>query len=197
MKEYEYMLNRYIYILLLTLIFFACKKENGFRGIEDKFFEYQEMGWKSNSFTYFINGINYTATEVPLEYYLLKNESGSKIDSIYKLHHRERIIEFEFQQEEKKDLLLEKYTNKDYKKSVEYLSFTIKNDFQVITCNTKDTITCSGVLFERNYKIAPFKRLLLYFYGVEPDDTIKLLYDDQLFGNGLIKFNFSKRPVKL
>jgi len=188
--------NKYIFIFLISILVLSCKQGDT-TSIDDKLFEYQEKGWKSNSITHFINHINYTATEVPLEYYLLKNEAKDKIDSIYKLHERERVLEVEFQHTTEKNLLLSDYTHRDYRESVEYMAFTIKKDFQVITTTSKDTILCSGVLFERNFKVAPFKRLLLYFDGIDPDDSIKLLYDDQLFGNGLLKFNFSERPIKL
>lgn len=162
-------------------------------------FNLQQAGWKSKRIIQSIDGINYTATEVPLQYYILKNgddKDSKTVDSIYNANNKERIVEIEFQQNNKEDLLLEKYTNKDYESSVKYLAFSIEKDFSVIT-SSNDTIVCSGALFERNFKVAPFKRALLYFNNIPPNDNIKLIYNDQLFGNGVIPFNFKEVPIKL
>jgi hypothetical protein len=163
-----------------------------------KFFNLQKQGWKSKQISQFINDINYTATEVPLQYYILKNSEDSieKVDSIYSSNSKERIIEIEFQHAKKSDLLKEEFTQKSYEDAVKYLSFQIEKDFTVIT-SSNDTITCSGAHFERNFKVAPFKRALLYFNNIDPADHIKLIYQDQLFGNGIIKFNFQETPIKL
>ncbi|MCK8482231.1 hypothetical protein [Psychroserpens algicola] len=186
--------------LLSFLLFTSCKNEEKSRIKEDyKFFNLSQQDWKSKQINQFINDINYTATEVPLQYYILKNTSEQdlgKLDSIYTANSKERIIEIEFQHAAKVDLLLEEYTQKSYEDAVKYMSFQIEKDFTVIT-SSNDTIKCSGALFERNFKVAPFKRALLYFNNINPDDTIKLIYQDQLFGNGTIKFNFSETPIKL
>jgi hypothetical protein len=97
---------------------------------------------------------------------------------------------------DKKDLLLEEFSNRPYEEAVKYLSFQISNDFKIVT-SSGDTIKCSGSLFERNFKVAPFKRALLYFDNINPADNIQLLYQDRLFGNGMIKFNFKETPLKL
>ena len=165
---------------------------------EYKLFSLQQQGWKSKRVTHFVNDINYTATEVPIQYYLLKNNpnDSAKIDSLYQENARERVIEIEFQHANEADLLLEDYTNKTYEDAVKYMAFTIEKDFTVVT-SSNDTITCSGVNFERNFKVAPFKRALLYFNNINPNDHIKLIYQDYLFGNGIIKFNLKDTPLKL
>ena len=76
------------------------------------------------------------------------------------------------------------------------MSFSIEKDFKVVT-ESNDTIKCNGVLFERNFKVAPFKRLLLYFNNIDPNETIKLIYNDELFGNGIMEFEFIEKPLKL
>ncbi len=166
---------------------------------DTKLFNFEQQGWKSKQITHFINDINYTATEVPLQYYILK-EIGrndlNKIDSIYKRNAKERILEIEFQHSDKEDLLDQKFTKKPYEDAVKYMAFQIEKDFFIVT-SSSDTIKCSGVNFERNFKVAPFKRALLYFNNIDPDDTIKLIYNDQIFGNGIIKFNFDETPLKL
>ncbi|MBQ0740898.1 hypothetical protein J9332_42155, partial [Aquimarina celericrescens] len=87
----------------------------------------------------------------------LKNEGVNnfeKVDSIYESLKNERVIEVEFQQEKEEDLLKSEYTNLDYESAVKYMSFSIEKDFKVVT-QSGDTISCSGVTFERNFKVAP------------------------------------------
>ena len=38
---------------------------------------------------------------------------------------------------------------------------------------------------------------LLYFGNINPEDQIQLIYNDELFGNGIIKFKFKETPIKL
>ncbi len=184
--------------IAFILCFAACKSDSQKKYEEYKFYNLQQEGWKSKRVNQFVGDINYTATEVPLQYYILKNNVNNPqvVDSIYELNNRERIVEIEFQHSNEQDLLLEKYTNRSYEDAVKYMAFTIERDFTIIT-SSNDTIRCSGVNFERNFKVAPFKRALLYFNDINPDDNIKLIYQDRLFGNGTIKFNFNETPIKL
>jgi hypothetical protein len=176
----------------------ACESNSKKTTEEYKIYNLQQQGWKTKRINQFVGDINYTATEVPLQYYLLKNvgKDFQKIDSIYSANEKERIIEIEFQHTSQDDLLKDDYTNRTYEDAVKYMAFTIVKDFKVVT-SSNDTIQCSGVNFERNFKVAPFKRALLYFTNINPDDTIKLIYHDELFGNGTIKFNFNETPLKL
>jgi len=186
-------------MLFIGVFLFTSCKDNSAKTTEDhKLFNLQQQGWKSKRINQFVGDINYTATEVPLKYYLLKNlgNNTKKVDSLYNVNKKERIIEIEFMHADKDDLLKNEYTNKSYDDAVKYLAFTIQKDFTVVTASN-DTIKCSGVNFERNFKVAPFKRALLYFNNINPNDNIKLIYQDHLFGNGIIKFNFNQAPLKL
>ncbi|MDO5969001.1 hypothetical protein Q4Q35_04200 [Flavivirga aquimarina] len=186
-------------LLLILSITISCNKPSKTKKqSEYKIYNFEQQGWKSKRITHFINDINYTATEVPIQYYLLKNNQSNydKVDSLYQLNAKERIIEIEFQHTNEADLLLEDYTDKTYEEAVKYMAFAIKKDFTVVT-SSNDTIQCSGVNFERNYKVAPFKRVLLYFNNINPKDQIKLIYQDHLFRNGILKFNFNQTPLKL
>jgi len=186
--------NKIFLILLFFLVAGCSDKPSIKNGV--KSFNLDGKEWKSLSVINEIGGISYKSSLVPIEYYLLKYAPKDSIKILSDKMSKERVIEFEFQQDDKKDILSKEFTKRDYKSSVEYLSFKIRNDYKLVV-NNKDTIKCSGVLFERNYKVAPFKRILLYFNGVEPDSKIKLIYYDNLFHNGILKFNFSERPIKL
>ncbi|MEW4923126.1 hypothetical protein [Algibacter sp. 2305UL17-15] len=200
MQPYKrYFPSLYFIVLLVFGLSLSCDKFSKSTEIQEyKFFNLQQQGWKSKSVTQFVGDINYTATEVPIQYYLLKNnqEDLTKVDSLYLVNAKERVIEIEFQHANQTDLLLKDYTSKTYEDAVKYMAFTIEKDFTVVT-SSNDTISCSGVNFERNFKVAPFKRVLLYFNNINTKDNIKLIYQDQLFGNGIVKFNFNEIPLKL
>ena len=84
----------------------------------------------------------------------------------------------------------------NYDKSIAYMSFNIQKDFTVVT-SKHDTIVCSGVLFERTFKIAPKNKILLFFSDINPNDRIQLVYQDELFKTGTLKFRFKDPILKL
>jgi hypothetical protein len=191
-------LNRCIMISILIL--FSCNKKENIKDVDDseiryKLFQLEDMGWKSKNNSQQIEDINFTATEVPIEYYLLKDQGNSdlfNIDSLYNQNKLERIIEFTFAQEDEEDLLKEDFTNLPYEEGVKYISFNMEKDFYVVT-SKKDTIKCSGVNYERNFKVAPFQKIMLFFSGIQPKDKIQLIYNDKLFGKGIVKFKFEEQ----
>ena len=190
MKGYRW----FVFVFCIFLLA-SCKKEEKIdkdSEIRDRYFNLEKIGWKSRSYTQVVDDIGFTATEVPIQYFLLKDqgiENLQHVDSLYEENKRERVIEFVFQQDEEKDLLSNDFTGMDLTSAVKYMSFGIDKDFYVVT-SKKDTILCSGVNFERNYKIAPFQKVLLFFSGIDPNDKIQLIYNDYLFRKGTLKFKF-------
>ncbi len=186
--------------LLIIILILSCKKET--KDKEDfsfKYYNLEQAGWKSKTINQQIDDISYKGTEVPIQYYVLKEIGGlnlTAVDSVYQKNKTERIIEFEFEDTEERDLLQEEFTGKNYTESVKYMSFNIQKDFYVVV-DKKDTIPCEGVLFERNFKLAPKNKLLLFFSGVKPNGRLQLVYKDELFKKGIIKFSFTDRLLKL
>ncbi|MDX6191322.1 hypothetical protein SGQ83_18350 [Flavobacterium sp. Fl-318] len=186
-----------IVFVLAFIILSSCKKDketttSDNSEIRDRYFNLEKIGWKSRVYTQKVEDVGFIATEVPVQYYLLKdlgNEDLKTVDSIYEENKRERVVEFTFQQEEEKDLLDKKFTGMDYTAAVKYMSFGLEKDFYVIT-SKKDTIACSGVTYERSYKIAPYQKVLLFFSGIDPNEKIQLVYTDFLFRKGTLKFQF-------
>ncbi len=191
---------RILQLILSVLVLFSCddKKGTGPKSDDEiryKYFSLEKNGWKSRSHTNTINDINFTATEVPLQYYIVKDVGTQNLlaaDSIYNANKRERIIEFEFLHTEEKKLLDEKITHRNYTESIEYISFGIQHDFYAVT-HKNDTIKCSGIMYERAYNVAPHERVLLFFSGIDPAEDIQLVYTDHLFGNGTLKFRFKEK----
>ena len=177
-------------IILLSVI--SCKKkpQTTDLSIEDRYYNLEKVGWKSKSYTQKVDDIVFTATEVPIQYYLLKDQGNvdlKRIDSLYEQNKTERIYEFVFAQEQEKDLMTEAYTGKDYTQTLKHLAFEINQDFYAITTK-KDTIKCDGATLDRNYQIAPYKKILLYFSGIASGEELQLTYNDRLFQKGIIKF---------
>jgi hypothetical protein len=184
-------------ICALFIVFLAsCKKDSQSSiddsEIRDRYFNLEKIGWKSRLYTQKVEDIGFTATEVPIQYYLLKDlgtENLAPVDSLYEANKRERIIEFTFQQEEEKELLSKDFTGMEYSDAVKYMSFGLDKDFYVVT-SKNDTIACDGVSYERSYKIAPYQKVLLFFSGIDPNEKIQLVYTDFLFRKGTLKFKF-------
>lgn len=191
-------------LLLFILVFFTgCRQESN--DIKDdseiryRYFKFENNGWKSKVRSQKINEINYTATEVPVPYYILKDQGTDNlfdVDSVHKANINERIIEFEFLHEEEKDLLHQKFTHSDFETTIKYLSFSIGNDFCVVTTK-HDTIKCSGAIYERQFKLSPTQKIILFFSGINQNEQIQLIYNDRLFNQDIIKFQFSDKPTKI
>ncbi|MEO8535548.1 MAG: hypothetical protein ABI441_17455 [Flavobacterium sp.] len=185
-----------LFCILFVVLCISCKKETKEdtrnSEIRDRYFNLEKIGWKSRAYTQKVDDIGFIATEVPIQYYLLKDLGTGNlipVDSLYEANKRERVIEFTFQQDEEKDLLEKEFTGIDYTDAVKYMSFGLDKDFYVVT-SKKDTIACSGVTYERNYKIAPYQKVLLFFSGIDPNEKIQLIYEDYLFRKGTLKFQF-------
>lgn len=187
--------------LILLGVLTACGglTDDRTSAIEDKLFQWEEKGWKSQSTTHYIGGIAYAATLVPLQYYIIKNEGSQNllnIDSIYQANKTERIIEVEFEDARGKDLFQQLEAQRTYTDAVKYMSSSIAEDFHIML-PSGEKVNCVGVTFERNYQMTPFKRVLLYFSGIPEDSPVQLVYNDQLFGNSLIQFDFKETPIQI
>lgn len=190
-----------LFCLFFVLLLFSCKKEKNKDDseIRDRYFNLENIGWKSRVYTQKVEDIGFIATEVPIQYYLLKDKGKEElflVDSLYEENKTERVMEFVFQQEEEKDLLSKNFTGMEYTDAVKYMSFGLDKDFYVVT-SKKDTIPCSGVSYERSYKIAPYQKVLLFFSGIDPNDKIQLVYNDYLFRKGTLKFKFKDTYTKI
>ncbi|MCH4829692.1 hypothetical protein BWK60_03665 [Flavobacterium covae] len=197
MKEIKLVL---LYFVVPFFSLNSCKKDpKDDSDIRYQLFQLEGRGWKSRMRTQKVDDIGFTATEVPIQYYLLKNQGSQDlwaIDSIYKANKTERVMEFVFQQEEEKELLDPSFTGISYEEGLKYLAFGIDQDFYVVT-SKKDTIPCAGVNYERTYKITPYQKILLYFSGIQPDEEVQLIYKDKLFKKGTLKFKFNSADTQI
>ena len=189
-------MSKEIIVLLLIVFLGSCTQKN-----TTEYKETLEIGnyqWESYTVEEIRDGMTYSAMQLPIEYYIRKNIGMSKtsiVDSLTGVMKTERVIVTEFKDLDKKDVLISDFTNRSYEDAVKYIASTISGDYHFVT-STNDTIACSGVLFERNFNVAPFKRVLLYFNGVPPEETGELIYNDRLFGNGIFTFKLNQQPIK-
>lgn len=133
--------------------------------------------------------VKFRAKRVDTESYLInkgiKKEELAKALTDLK---GEQLFYIEFEEAEKRDLM-KKYFTANMDKSVSYLSFNIDKDFQIVN-GTKDTLTSNYSLYERNYHVAPFERILLSFNGLVEGEELELIYKDRLFDKGEFHFYF-------
>jgi hypothetical protein len=153
---------------------------------------------KAGGESYFVQEIEtkkedlvFRAKKIPAGLYILK-ENPSMPDSALAMAlselEGEQVFYFEIEEEMRKDLL-KKYHADKYEKAVSYLSFEIQHDFRIYT-ESGDTIRPSFVLYERNFHLAPFERIIVDFNGLDAGEAFELVYDDQLFGKGEVTFSF-------
>jgi hypothetical protein len=136
------------------------------------------------------NDIKYRAKKIPTALYLKnKGLEGKELEEAVKEVNGEQLFYFEFEEKLKQDLI-KKYFEDNLDQQISYMSFEIYNDFKLI--NSKgDTINSDYSLYERNFHVAPYERILLSFSGVDPDEEVQLIYKDNLFGKGKFDFQFA------
>ena len=134
--------------------------------------------------------IKFTAKRIPTELYL-KNKGvlASNLEEALLETEGEQLFYFDFEQEQKQDLV-KKYLEDDLDANVSYLSFNIFKDFKAVT-SKGDTIACEYNLYERNFHVAPYERVIISFIGVDQNEELRLLYKDELFGRGELDFTFA------
>ncbi len=69
-------LSKY-FVLFLAFTLFSCKKESpqiDDSEIRERYLNLEKIGWKSRAYNQKVDDINFTATEVPIQYYLLKDK---------------------------------------------------------------------------------------------------------------------------
>lgn len=160
--------------------------------------------------------VKFSAMFLPASYVALKSmESGEKQDSLKtqmlfdtELQTAAQSEKFVFQIETTSgsgDIIAQGIGSKEeYYQRVVYLSYYIANDFKLLS--GKDTIRCEFAQFEQMFNVAPYARVSLIFSKNDKDKIIAgkrkvdyqdmvLLYDDKIWGCGLMKFRFQESDL--
>lgn len=109
-----------------------------------------------------------------LAYFLLKIESGEQ------------------------DLLMHKVQDEqEYVQRVNYYSLSFQQD--IIAIAGADTIPCVLYQFENAYGITPYINISLAFprefMDANKDKAVQILVNDQVFGNGIMKFDYQQESL--
>lgn len=157
--------------------------------------ELEEINTKDSTYIVQVNekkkqDIFLRAKKVPNKMYLLnKGVPEEEIDQAVTASQKEVLYYFEFEDEFKTDLIA-KHFEDDPDGHISYLSFDIYQDFYLIS-KEGDTISANYSVYERDFQMAPYERILLSFTGIEDTSGYALLYDDRLFGSGSTVFHFA------
>jgi hypothetical protein len=180
--------------ILLVNICLACKKEKLAMDAYRAFVLSKDYSCQT---TQSLVAADYSIKWLPPFYsYLASNEAlnAKACQHINKLNQNQRpeVLEFLFEikiKNQKQSLSnlnnLEKNTV-----AVDYLSAQISRDLQMIT-ESNDTLPCLSSQLERHYSIDDKTTLLLHFSSKKDwGKSLTILFNDRLFNQGIIKFNF-------
>jgi len=145
------------------------------------------------------NGVNFNLKFQPVDLIIaneIKNEISSEAD--YERRQRElgNLAYFILKIESgAQDLLMHNLQDEqEYVRRVNYYSL----DFQqnIIAVAGTDTIPCVLYQFENSYGVAPYINISLAFPGqfmeANKDQPVQVLINDQVFGNGILKFDYEQ-----
>ena len=77
---------------------------------------------------------------------------------------------------------------------INHFSFDAKRDFKIVSGN--DTTYCRLAHYSRNYNLTPTIDLSLTFDKIEKTRNLQLVYQDQQFDIGKVKFMFKKEAFE-
>lgn len=210
------MVNKFL-IILSFICLYSCKDDvdianteqssaNNIVLEEKKELEKQEFitFYKKNSLLHKqknIAGINYTLSFIPQELMAMRevgeNVSSKEINAA--LAHYSDMNYFDFQIDipgYNDELLKYRVDGKgNYEQRLKYCSFAIQNDLKILL-NSKDTIDCGLVHYEREFNLAPRVKFVVAFpKWKENINEITFLFDDNLFNQGYIKLSMNNKNI--
>ena len=92
----------------------------------------------------------------------------------------------------KKDL----QSPQEYNRRVSYAAFGVQNDMSMKI--GKDSLACAMCQFERSFDVAPIATFMLAFDADEEianDNSVTVVFNDQLFNNGIIRFYWNAGEI--
>jgi hypothetical protein len=164
------------------------------------FLNSDESGMKSTSV---VNNIRYQSILVPSQYLVIKHSK----DSIKTQKDFEHQLDYYIDQLNvillisdagQKNHVVKKtiFDSQKYNSIIAYVNSEMKNDFMLVQDN--DTIYTSLLHIESSNSVEPLLRLSLGFTGVNPKaKDVVLVFSDNIFENGFIKFNYASALSKL
>lgn len=147
---------------------------------------------------------NYTLKYLPLEF-LISNDLGKtnpsqvQIDSLKTSYEGMEYYELKISIDDFKNETI-KYQLQDmgqYQNRLSYVSFSMQNDITMVV-NQERIAPCKLYHFERTFGLAPYMKVLIGFSKEDMSNNITertIVFNDNLFNKGLIKFNWSSQKL--
>lgn len=206
----------FIYILIISVLFAHCSNKTEPSIIKNKInysnmklseSEYKE--WNAEEATRHsfkkektIGEVSYSAEYVPQDKMALREFRTKNITEMEwqeALSHYEGLEYFTFKitHHNSNNEILKKdiASQAEYNNRILYCSFDMQKDLKIVT-DKNDTVKCTLFHFERHYDATPFCTFQIAFEKdklYQNNKIVKewtLIFNDNLFNNGLIKLNF-------
>lgn len=163
--------------------------------------------WNDKSETIFrnreIGKFNYNVKLLSSDLLALQELQGEKysnsvFESTKKQYEELIYLKFNISHDEyNKELLkLPSEYNESYSDRVKYASFHLNKDIIIIN-DSNDTIPCALHQFERAFNIQSGLNFLIAFPKFNFENGFTMIYQDNLFRNGIVKFRYEKENVEL
>ncbi len=193
----------FTYFLFTTvLLLFSCK--DGMQLNKEDLFAWIENEKNGLTKHHIENKVDFTATYCNKDYLIAKE---IKVDEIKEENFNTRIKDFngfEYfkirikRSDSNQEVLLYGLNNEgEYLERVNYLSYGFEENLALVRNNFKDTIYPSLYHFERTYGVVPYADIMVSFTEdtTVKDNNYKLIINDNVFGNGLIIYDFDKKKL--
>ena len=184
--------------LIWTIIFFACSCNREYTPVEYKqWVESSENGlFKSKR----MGVLTYETKYITPEYQLILSNGPRDIEDLNikeELANTSEGYNFQFtirNQQNIPPLRYQLHDEEEYFGRIQYFNNAASKDFFLIKNNT-DTLPCVFAHMERDFGISPELRLQLSFGEVGKHQDIQLCYQDKVFNNGMLKFQFKENDL--
>ena len=192
-------MKKYLKYCLISLVLCSCAKSEEMDGRE-------YLSWVNNTdnglkLTKELRGITYSVQYKPYDFIILKEEKKynvSKSSLEYRTKELDGMVYYDIRIStlDKTDVLA-KGIQQDkslYIQRVNYFSYDFQNNISLIT--ETDSVTCGLYHFVQGYGITPYVDMVVGFPVQKINESQTLVIDDQVFGNGIIKFFIDKQNIK-
>ena len=183
--------------LLLSIVFFACTNKQELDGKAYlSWVKNPENGLKVEKE---ISGINYTAQYKPYDYIVLNEEKELDLATTLVKERKKKLAgmvyyNFRISTTNQTDVLAKGASDKSmYMQRSNYLSYDFQNDITLIT--ETDSINCGLYHFVQGYGVVPYVDMVVGFPVDQVNKDQTLVINDQVFGNGIIKFHINKKDI--
>ena len=172
--------------------------------------EYTEWTAKPNKFLIkekTISEFNYKIKYLPTEQLVINELNKSNkpittenINTLKKEYEGMEYFEMRVQVENYNDELAKYRVNdmSEYQTRIAYMAFAMQNNIKLST-EINNEIPCKLFHFERTYGITPYTTFLFAFSKQDIGNATErtVIYDDELFNKGRLKFNWSFKNIEL